>query len=99
MVIFGIATSKNHIELLVPGQIWDRIRDLSTFWSTSRYNFQNFRNRKVLGDDQELLSKGTVDLPDVYCAVCVYTYMYTPFTSFTFFTEIKLYYFKAIYSR
>ena len=22
-----IATSKNHIELLVPGQIWDRIRD------------------------------------------------------------------------
>jgi hypothetical protein len=29
MVIYRIATSKNHIciELLVPGQIWDRIRD------------------------------------------------------------------------
>jgi hypothetical protein len=27
MVISGIATSKNHIELLVSGQIWDRIRD------------------------------------------------------------------------
>jgi hypothetical protein len=27
MVISGIATSKNHIELLVPGQIWDRICD------------------------------------------------------------------------
>ena len=27
MVISRIATSKNHIELLVPGQIWDRIRD------------------------------------------------------------------------
>ena len=27
MVISGVATSKNHIELLVPGQIWDRIRD------------------------------------------------------------------------
>jgi hypothetical protein len=27
MVISEIATSKNHIELLVPGQIWDRIRD------------------------------------------------------------------------
>jgi hypothetical protein len=27
MVISGIATPKNHIELLVPGQIWDRIRD------------------------------------------------------------------------
>jgi hypothetical protein len=27
MVISKIATSKNHIELLVPGQIWDRIRD------------------------------------------------------------------------
>ena len=24
---FQIATSKNHIELLVPSQIWDRIRD------------------------------------------------------------------------
>jgi hypothetical protein len=27
MVIYGVATSKNHIELLVPDQIWDRIRD------------------------------------------------------------------------
>jgi hypothetical protein len=27
MVISGIATAKNHIELLVPGQISDRIRD------------------------------------------------------------------------
>ena len=27
MVISGIATSKNHIELLVPGQIWDQICD------------------------------------------------------------------------
>jgi hypothetical protein len=27
MVIFSIETSKNHIELLVPGQIGDRIRD------------------------------------------------------------------------
>jgi hypothetical protein len=27
MVIYGVATSKNHIELLVPGKIWDRIRD------------------------------------------------------------------------
>jgi hypothetical protein len=27
MVISGVATSKNHIELLVPGKIWDRIRD------------------------------------------------------------------------
>jgi hypothetical protein len=26
-VISRIATSKNRIELLVPGQIWDRIRD------------------------------------------------------------------------
>jgi hypothetical protein len=27
MVIFGVATSKNQIELPMPGQIWDRIRD------------------------------------------------------------------------
>ena len=27
MVISAVATSKNHIELLVPGQIWDRICD------------------------------------------------------------------------
>jgi hypothetical protein len=52
---------------------------LSKFWS--RYDFQNFRNRKVLGDDQELLREGILDLPDVYTAVCVCT----PFTSFTFF--------------
>jgi hypothetical protein len=66
MVISGIATSKNHIE-----HYWSPVRSetgfviLSKFWS--RYDFQNFRNRKVLGDDQELLlvRKGTVDLPDV----------------------------------
>jgi hypothetical protein len=29
MVIYGVATSKNHIELLVPGQIWDQFRDPS----------------------------------------------------------------------
>ena len=33
---------------------------LSKFWS--RYDFQNIRNQKVLGEDQELLSKGTVSL-------------------------------------
>jgi hypothetical protein len=30
--------------------------------SLSRYDLQNFRKRKVLGDDQSELSKGTVDL-------------------------------------
>jgi hypothetical protein len=33
---------------------------LSKFWSG--YDFQKFRNRKVLDDDQELLSKGTLQL-------------------------------------
>jgi hypothetical protein len=42
---------------------------LSKFWS--RYDFQNSRNQNFLGDDRELLRKGTVDLPDVYTAVCV----------------------------
>ena len=34
---------------------------LSEFWSTSRYDLQNFRKRMFLGDDQGELSKGTVD--------------------------------------
>jgi hypothetical protein len=43
---------KNHtVELLVPGQISARIRDPEQILV---YDFQNFRNRKVLGDDQEL---------------------------------------------
>jgi hypothetical protein len=51
MVISGIATSKNDIELLVPGEIWDRIRDpaMGKFWS--RFDLQQRRNRKFLGDD------------------------------------------------
>jgi hypothetical protein len=44
IVISGIATSKNHIELLVPG----------------RFDLRQRRNRKFLGDDQGFLSKRTV---------------------------------------
>ena len=65
MVISGIATSKNHIEL---PRYWSPIRSetgfviLSKFWS--RYDLQNFRKRNFLGDDQPgdqgELSKGTV---------------------------------------
>jgi hypothetical protein len=61
MVISGIATSKNHIEL---PRYWSPIRSetgfviLSKFWS--RYDLQNFRKRNFLGDDQGELSKGTV---------------------------------------
>jgi hypothetical protein len=59
MVIYGIATSKNHIELLVPG-----VRSetgcviLGKFWS--RFDLQQRRNRKFLGDDQGCLSEPTV---------------------------------------
>jgi hypothetical protein len=52
-----ITVSKNHIELLVPGQIWDRIRDpkiLSKFWSRTE-----ILNRYVLGNDRGCLIKRT----------------------------------------
>jgi hypothetical protein len=57
-VISRIATSKNHIELLVPVRSETSFVILSKFWS--RYDLQNFRKRKFLGDDQGELSKGTV---------------------------------------
>jgi hypothetical protein len=33
---------------------------LSKFWSIDKYDFQNFRNRIVLGEDHGELNKGTV---------------------------------------
>ena len=63
MVIFRIATSKNHIEL--PRYCyWSPVRSetgfviLIKFWS--RYDLQNFRKLIFLGDDQGELSKSTV---------------------------------------
>jgi hypothetical protein len=58
MVISRMATSKNHIELLVPGQIWDRIRDPGKFWS--RFVLRQHRNQKFLDDDQGCLNVRTV---------------------------------------
>jgi hypothetical protein len=77
MVISGIATSKNHIELLVPGQIRDRSCDPgqilvqkrpSTFSVCGTHcvrgtqKLRQHRNRKFLDDDQGCLSERTVDL-------------------------------------
>jgi hypothetical protein len=64
MVISRIATSKNHIELLVPVRSETGFVILSKFWS--RYDLQNFRKRKFLGDDQGELSKGTVNYNSVW---------------------------------
>ena len=41
--VWRIATSKNHIGLLVPDQIWDRFRD------PDQYDLQNFRKRIFFG--------------------------------------------------
>jgi hypothetical protein len=49
-VISGIATSKNHIELLVPVRSETRFVILGKFWS--RNDLRQHRNRKFLGDDQ-----------------------------------------------
>ena len=63
MVIYRIATSKNHIELQL---YWSPVRSetgfviLNKFWSRTRYGLQNFRKRFFLGDDHGELSKGTV---------------------------------------
>ena len=58
MVISGIATSKNHIELLVPVRSETGFVILGKFWS--RFDLRQHRNRKVLGDDQGFLSEPTV---------------------------------------
>jgi hypothetical protein len=56
MVIFEIATSKNHIELWSPVRSETGFVILSKFWS--RYDgLQNFRKLYFLGDDQGELSK------------------------------------------
>jgi hypothetical protein len=60
MVISGITTSKNHIELLVPVRSETGFMILSEFWS--RYGLQNFRKRIFLRDDQGELRKGTVPM-------------------------------------
>ena len=43
MMISGLVTSRNYIKLLVPGQIWDHIRDPKQI--LARYDLQNFRKR------------------------------------------------------
>ena len=54
MVISRIATLKNLIELLVPGQIETGFVILGKFWS--RFDLRQYRNRKFLGDDQGCLA-------------------------------------------
>jgi hypothetical protein len=58
MVISRIATSKNHIELLVPVRSETGFAILSKFWY--RYDLRQRRNRKFLVDNQGCLSKQTV---------------------------------------
>ena len=58
MVISGTTTSKNHIELLVPVRSETGFVILGKFWS--RFDLQQRRNRKFLGDDQGCLSEQTV---------------------------------------
>jgi hypothetical protein len=73
MVFSRIATSKNHIELLVPGQMI-----LSKFWSRYVYDLQNFRKLNFLGDDQGELSKDTVSYNMYSCILypCLYHGVY-----------------------
>jgi hypothetical protein len=63
MVISGVVTSKNHIELLVPGKTGFVI--LGEFWS--RFDLRQRRNQKFLGDDQGCLSEQTVHTADLSC--------------------------------
>ena len=58
MVISRIATSKNHIELLVPVRYETGFVILGKFWSKN--DLRQHRNRKFLGDDQGCLSEQTV---------------------------------------
>jgi hypothetical protein len=58
MVISRIATSKNHIELLVPVRSETGFVILGKFWS--RFDLRQHRNRIFLGDDQGRLSERTV---------------------------------------
>ena len=59
VVIFKIVTSKNHIELRVPGKISDRICDPVPILVKIR--LPEFSKAKVfLGDDKGEFSKGTV---------------------------------------
>jgi hypothetical protein len=53
MVISVIATSKNHIELLVLVRCETGFVILGKFWS--RFDLRQRRNRKFLGDDQGCL--------------------------------------------
>ena len=50
MMIFEVATSKNHIELLVPVRSETGFVILGKFWS--RNDLRQRQNRKFLGDDQ-----------------------------------------------
>jgi hypothetical protein len=62
-MISEIATSKNHIELLDPGQIWDKICDptkILVYLLVGRDNLRHYRNQKKLVGHKGCMSKRTV---------------------------------------